>query len=120
MGKQKTISLGNLDAQRDWGYAGDFVEGMWRMLQQDEPGDFVLATGKTHSIKDFLTQAFKEIGINDWQPYVTIDKSLMRPAEVDLLLGNPAKAEKVLGWKRGVDFESLVKMMVDHDLKLEA
>lgn len=119
LGKQKEIVLGDLQPKRDWGYAGDYVEGMWRMLQQDKPGDYVLATGEAHSIEDFLTLAFKEIGIDDWKPYVRQDQAFMRPAEVDLLLGDPAKAEKELGWKRQVDFDGLVKMMVAHDLKLE-
>jgi GDPmannose 4,6-dehydratase len=120
LGKQKHIELGNLDAKRDWGYAGDYVEGMWRMLQQDKPDDYVLATGETHSIKDYLDAAFKVVGIDDWKPYVKQNKAFMRPSEVDILLGNPAKAEKVLGWKREVDFKSLVKMMVDYDLGLES
>lgn len=120
LGKQDHIELGNLEPKRDWGYAGDYVEGMWRMLQQDKPGDYVLATGETHTIKDFLTAAFKEIGIDDWQPYVKQNPAFMRPAEVDILLGNPAKAEQVLGWKRKVDFPGLVKLMVNHDLELEA
>ena len=119
LGKQKEIVMGNLDAKRDWGYAGDYVEGMWRMLQQDKPDDYVLATGETHSIREFLDIAFKEIGINDWKPYVKFDKKFMRPAEVDLLLGDPTKAEKILGWKREVDFPGLVKMMVENDLELE-
>ncbi len=119
LGKQKDIILGNLDAKRDWGYAGDYVEGMWRMLQQDKPGDYVLATGETHSIEDFLSLAFKEIGIDDWKPYVKQDQRFMRPAEVDVLLGDPTKAEKELGWKREVDFAGLVKLMVDYDLKKE-
>ena len=119
LGKQKEIVMGNLDAKRDWGYAGDYVEGMWRMLQQDKPDDYVLATGETHSIRDFLDLAFKGIGINNWKPYVKQDKQFMRPAEVDVLLGDPAKAEKVLGWKRKVDFPSLVKIMVENDLELE-
>ncbi len=119
LGKQDHIELGNLDPKRDWGYAGDYVEGMWRMLQQEKPGDYVLATGETHSIEDFLTLAFKEIGIDNWKPYVKQNPAFMRPAEVDILLGNPAKAEKELGWKRQVDFPGLVKMMVEHDLKLE-
>ncbi len=117
--KQKEIVLGDLWPKRDWGYAGDYVEGMWMMLQQDKPDDFVLATGETHSIEDFLSLAFKEIGIDDWKPYVRQDPAFMRPAEVDLLLGDPSKAEKILGWKRKVDFPGLVKMMVEHDLKLE-
>jgi GDPmannose 4,6-dehydratase len=116
LGKQKEIVLGDLWPKRDWGYAGDYVEGMWRMLQQDKPDSYVLATGETHSIEEFLTLAFKEIGIDDWKPYVKQDPKFMRPAEVDLLLGNPAKAEKELGWKREVDFPGLVKLMVEHDL----
>ena len=120
LGKQKEIVMGNLDAKRDWGYAGDYVEGMWRMLQQDKPGDYVLATGETHSIEEFVAQAFKEIGIDDWKPYVKFDPRFMRPSEVDVLLGNPAKAEKELGWKRKVDFPGLVKMMVEHDLEQES
>lgn len=119
LGKQKEIVLGNLDAKRDWGYAGDYVEGMWRMLQQEKSEDFVLATGETHSIEEFLELAFKEVGITDWKPYVRQDPAFMRPSEVDLLLGNPAKAEKQLGWKRQVDFPGLVKMMVEHDLVVE-
>ena len=119
LGKQDHIELGNLEPKRDWGYAGDYVEGMWRMLQQDEPGDYVLATGETHSIGEFLELAFKEIGIDDWRPYVKQNPEFMRPAEVDILLGNPAKAEKELGWKREVDFPGLVSMMVQNDLKIE-
>jgi len=120
LGKQQYIELGNLDPKRDWGYAGDYVEGMWRMLQQDKPGDYVLATGETHSIGEFLELAFAEIGINDWSPYVKQNPKFMRPAEVDILLGNPEKAEKILGWKREVDFKALVKMMVQNDIKLES
>jgi GDPmannose 4,6-dehydratase len=119
LGKQDHIELGNLEPKRDWGYAGDYVEGMWRMLQQDEPGDYVLATGETHSIGEFLELAFKEIGIDDWRPYVKQNPEFMRPAEVDILLGNPEKAEKVLGWKREIDFPGLVKMMVKNDLEIE-
>ncbi len=118
--KQKYIELGNLDSKRDWGYAGDYVEGMWLMLQQDEPDDYVLATGETHSIREFLDLAFREVGINNWQPYVKQNQQFMRPAEVDILLGNPAKAENVLGWKRRVNFAELVKMMVQHDIELES
>ncbi len=120
LGKQKELVLGDLWPKRDWGYAGDYVEGMWLMLQQDKPDDYVLATGETHSIKDFLDLAFKEIGIDDWKPYVRQDPAFMRPAEVDLLLGDPSKAEKVLGWKRNIDFPGLVKLMVEHDLKIES
>lgn len=120
LGKQTHIELGNLEPKRDWGYAGDYVEGMWRMLQQDQPGDYVLATGETHTIGEFLELAFKEIGVEDWKPYVKQNPAFMRPAEVDILLGNPEKAEKELGWQRKVDFPGLVKLMVQHDLGIEA
>jgi GDPmannose 4,6-dehydratase len=120
LGKQDHIELGNLEPKRDWGYAGDYVEGMWRMLQQTKPDDYVLATGETHTIGEFLDLAFKQIGINDWKPFVKQNPEFMRPAEVDILLGNPGKAEKVLGWKRAVDFPSLVKMMVEYDIGLES
>jgi GDPmannose 4,6-dehydratase len=120
LGLQDHIELGNLDAKRDWGYAGDYVEGMWLMLQQDEPDDYVLASGETHSIRDFLSQAFSEVGINDWKPYVKQNPAFLRPAEVDILLGNPKKAEEKLGWRRNVDFPGLVKMMVQHDIELES
>jgi GDPmannose 4,6-dehydratase len=120
LGKQDYIELGNLDSKRDWGYAGDYVKGMWLMLQQPKPDDYVLATGETHSIKDFLDAAFKEVGVDDWKPYVKQNPAFLRPAEVDILLGNPEKAEKVLGWKRKVDFQGLVKMMVDYDIGLES
>jgi GDPmannose 4,6-dehydratase len=119
LGKQDHIELGDLWPKRDWGYAGDYVEGMWLMLQQNKPDDFVLATGETHSIEEFLDLAFKEIGIDNWKPYVKQNPAFMRPAEVDLLLGDPTKAETVLGWKRKVDFPGLVKLMVQHDLGLE-
>ena len=120
LGKQDHIELGNLDPKRDWGYAGDYVEGMWRMLQQDRPDDYILATGETHSIKDFLEEAFAQVGIDNWKPYVKQNPAFLRPAEVDILLGNPTKAEQVLGWRRQVDFAGLVKMMVEHDLELES
>lgn len=120
LGKQEYIELGNLDAKRDWGYAGDYVEGMWRMLQQNKPGDYILATGETHSVSDFLELAFKEVGIDNWKPYVKQNPAFMRPAEVDILLGDPSKAEKELGWKRKVDFPGLVSMMVQYDLGVEA
>ena len=119
LGKQDYIELGDLWPKRDWGYAGDYVKGMWLMLQQDKPDDYVLATGETHSIEEFLDLAFKEIGIDNWKPYVRQNPAFMRPAEVDLLLGDPTKAEKQLGWKREVDFPGLVKLMVAHDLKIE-
>lgn len=120
LGKQDHLELGNLDSKRDWGYAGDYVEGMWRMLQQDKPDDYVLATGETHSISEFLDLAFKQVGIDDWKPYVKQNPAFLRPSEVDILLGNPAKAETKLGWKRKVDFPGLVKLMVEYDIGLES
>jgi len=120
LGKQKYIELGNLEPKRDWGYAGDYVEGMWRMLQQDKPDDYVLATGETHTISEFLNLAFQEVGIDDWKPYVKQNPAFIRPAEVDILLGNPTKAETKLGWKRAVDFPGLVKLMVQNDIGLES
>ncbi len=112
LGIEDHVTLGDLWPKRDWGYAGDYVRGMWQMLQHDEPDDFVLATGETHSIEEFLTLAFAEIGIDDWRPHVRQDPKYMRPAEVDILLGDPSKAERVLGWHREVDFHGLVKRMV--------
>lgn len=120
LGLQDHIELGDLWPKRDWGYAGDYVEGMWRMLQQEKPDDYVLATGETHSIEDFLAEAFKQIGIDDWHPYVKQNPAFMRPVEVDILLGDPSKAEKVLGWKRKVDFKGLVALMVKNDLAIES
>ncbi|HET7673031.1 MAG TPA: GDP-mannose 4,6-dehydratase [Candidatus Saccharimonadales bacterium] len=120
LGKQKEVVLGNLDAKRDWGYAGDYVRGMWLMLQQDKPDDYVLATGETHSIKDLLDAAFKAIDIEDWKPYVKQDPRFMRPAEVDILLGDPSKAKEKLGWEPEVNFEQLIKMMVESDLELQS
>jgi GDPmannose 4,6-dehydratase len=117
LGLQKKIELGDLWPKRDWGYAGDYVKGMWLMLQQDKADDYVLATGETHSIEEFLDLAFAEVGIKDWKPYVVRNEALTRPAEVDLLLGDPAKAERELGWKREVNFLDLVKLMVQHDLR---
>jgi GDPmannose 4,6-dehydratase len=116
LGLQEKISLGNLDSQRDWGYAGDFVEAMWLILQQDEPDDYVIATGETHTIGEFLDLAFRCAGIDDWTPYVEQDPRFMRPAEVDLLLGDPTKAMEKLGWQRKVSFEQLVERMYAHDL----
>jgi len=120
LGLQEYVELGDLWPKRDWGYAGDYVEGAWLMLQQDKPQDYVLATGETHSIEEFLDLAFEEVGIHDWKPYVRQNPAFMRPAEVDLLLGDPSKAEKELGWKRKVDFPGLVKLMVKHDLEVES
>lgn len=119
LGKRDHIVLGDLWPKRDWGYAGDYVRGMWQMLQHNEPDDFVLASGETHSIEEFLTLAFAEIGIDDWRPYVRQDERFKRPAEVDVLLGDPSKAEEVLGWRREVDFPGLVRLMVAHDLAYE-
>ena len=117
LGVQTTLSLGNLDARRDWGFAGDYVDAMWRMLQQPVGDDFVISTGETHSIRDFLDLAFAQAGIDDWEKYVFQDPKFFRPAEVDLLIGDPAKARDVLGWTPTVDFPSLVSMMVENDLK---
>ncbi|NUU16799.1 GDP-mannose 4,6-dehydratase [Cellulomonas humilata] len=117
LGLQDDITLGNLDAKRDWGFAGDYVDAMWRMLQQDEADDYVVATGETHSIRELLDISFKHVGIDDWEPLVKQDPRFMRPAEVDLLIGDPSKAQEKLGWKRQVDFPSLVTMMVDNDLE---
>lgn len=116
LGLQDSVELGSLWPKRDWGYAGDYVRGMWQMLQHQEPDDFVLATGQTHSIEQFLTRAFSEVGVTDWSPYVKQSDALVRPAEVDILLGNPAKAETVLNWKREVDFPGLVHRMVQNDI----
>lgn len=116
LGLQDNVQLGDLWPKRDWGYAGDYVRGMWQMVQHDIPDDFVLATGETHSIEDFLSLAFREIGVDDWAPYVVRNESFTRPAEVDILLGNPAKAERQLGWTREVDFPALVRLMVQHDI----
>lgn len=120
LGTQSHIDLGSLWPKRDWGYAGDYVRGMWQMLQHDEPDDFVLATGETHSIEEFLTLAFGEIGVDDWTPFVRQDAAQLRPAEVDILLGDPSKAENVLGWRRDVDFPGLVQRMIAHDLALQS
>ncbi|HEY4754083.1 MAG TPA: GDP-mannose 4,6-dehydratase [Candidatus Limnocylindrales bacterium] len=116
LGIQAGVTLGNLDAKRDWGFAGDYVEAMWLMLQQDEPSDYVVSTGETHSIRDLLDVAFGRVGISDWAPLVHQDPRFMRPAEVDLLIGDSTKAHTQLDWKPKVDFEALVRMMVDNDL----
>jgi GDPmannose 4,6-dehydratase len=113
-GLQDKLYLGNLDAQRDWGYAKDYVEAMWLMLQQDEPDDFVIATGETHSVREFLAQTFQCLGL-PWEPYVEIDPRYFRPSEVDLLLGDPSKALEQLGWQARTTFEELTKIMVDAD-----
>jgi GDPmannose 4,6-dehydratase len=117
LGVQDALTLGNLDAKRDWGFAGDYVEAMWLMLQQDEPNDYVIATGVTHSVRDFVAAAFAHVGIPEWQRYVKTDERYLRPAEVDLLIGDASKAESNLGWRPKVAFEQLVAMMVDNDLR---
>ena len=120
-GKLKTfpkLRLGNLEAFRDWGYAGDYVEAMWMMLQQPKPDDYVVCTGETHTIREFLDIVFKYIGIDDWTPYVVVDPEFYRPAEVDYLRGDNTKAKEKLGWEPKTSFEGLVKLMVDHDIKL--
>jgi GDPmannose 4,6-dehydratase len=116
-GLQDKLFLGNLDAKRDWGFAGDYVEGMWLMLQADKPQDFVLATGETHSVREFLDEVFGHLNL-DWKKYVEVDPRYFRPAEVDLLLGDAAKARKELNWKPAVTFKALAQMMTDADWKL--
>ena len=120
LGLQDEVVLGNLDSKRDWGYAGDYVKAMWLMLQQDDPDDYVVATGQTYSIEDLVQRAFGEVGIENWADYVRQDAKFLRPAEVDLLIGDASKARSVLGWEPEVDFPALVKMMVAHDLEAEA
>lgn len=115
LGLDTTLALGNLDAQRDWGFAGDYVDAMWRMLQQPTPGDFVVATGETHSVREFCELAFGHVDL-DWSDHVVIDERFFRPAEVDLLVGDPAQARDVLGWAPRTGFRELVEMMVDADL----
>jgi len=119
LGLQHELVLGNMDSKRDWGFAGDYVRGMWMMLQQDEPGDYVLATGETHTIEEFVELAFAEVGIENWRDYVRQDPKFFRPAEVDLLIGDASKARDVLSWKPEVDFSGLVAMMVANDLEVE-
>jgi len=115
-GRQTELVLGNLESRRDWGFAGDYVEAMWLMLQQEKPGDYVIATGETHSIRDLLDIAFNRVGIADWGRYVRQDPRFFRPAEVDLLIGDATRAREQLGWKPRGDFRSLIEMMVDADL----
>jgi GDPmannose 4,6-dehydratase len=115
LGLSDHLSLGNLDAHRDWGFAGDYVRAMWRMLQQDQPDDYVIATGQSHSVRQLVEAAFGHVGL-EWQKYVRIDQALLRPAEVDHLIGDASKARRVLGWEPSVTFERLVGMMVDADL----
>jgi GDPmannose 4,6-dehydratase len=117
LGKRDELALGNLDARRDWGYAKDYVEAMWLMLQQDKPDDYVIATGVTNTVRRCVEVAFDEVGL-DWESYVRIDDSLKRPAEVDLLVGDPGKAKRVLGWEPRTSFEELIRLMVRSDLEL--
>jgi len=117
LGLQDTIALGNLDAQRDWGFAGDYVDAMWRMLQQPEADDYVISTGTTQSVRTYLDVAFNHVGISDWEKHVYQDPAFFRPAEVDLLVGDATKARTKLGWEPQVSFPELVAMMVDADLE---
>jgi len=117
LGLQDKLYLGNIDAKRDWGFAGDYVEAMWLMLQQDEPGDFVIATGQMYSVREFLDEVFSYLDL-DWHKYVEIDQRYFRPSEVDLLVGDSGKARKILGWQPRVKFKELARMMIDADMKL--
>jgi GDPmannose 4,6-dehydratase len=117
LGLAKELRLGNLDAHRDWGYAGDFVRAMWMMLQQESPDDYVIATGRTHSVREFVRIAFEAAGLGSFEPYVVIDPRFVRPAEVDMLIGDASKARRVLGWEPEVGFEQLVVTMVEADLE---
>ena len=119
LGSQDVLAVGNMDVSRDWGFAGDYVHAMWLMLQQDEPDNYVVATGKCHSVRDLLEIAFHHVGINDWRPYVVQDERFFRPADVSLLIGDATKAHAKLGWKPQVDFQQLIEMMVDADLENE-
>jgi GDPmannose 4,6-dehydratase len=117
LGLQESVSLGNIDAKRDWGFAGDYVDAMWRMLQQPEGDDYVISTNETHSVREYLDVAFNHVGIADWEKHVFQDPAFFRPAEVDLLIGDSEKARTTLGWEPKVSFEELVRMMVDSDLE---
>jgi GDPmannose 4,6-dehydratase len=117
LGQQNELSLGNIEARRDWGFAGDYAEAMWLMLQQQVPNDYVISSGETHTVREFLDIAFNYVGLN-WEDYVTIDPRFFRPAEVDILLGDSSKARRELNWKPRVDFHELVEMMVHNDIKL--
>ena len=116
-GLQDKLYLGNIESKRDWGFAGDYVEAMWKMLQQDQPEDYVVATGQTHSVREFLDDVFGRLDL-DWQKFVEIDPRYYRPTEVDLLLGDAGKAKRQLGWEPKVDFKQLAQMMVEEDMKL--
>jgi GDPmannose 4,6-dehydratase len=119
LGQQKVLAVGNLDVSRDWGFAGDYVEAMWLMLQQEDPDDYVIATGKSHSIRDLLEAAFQHVGIDDWRPFVVQDERFFRPADVALLVGDATKAHAKLGWHPTVSFQQLIEMMIDADLENE-
>jgi len=120
LGKQNKLELGSLEPKRDWGFSGDYVEAMWLMLQQEKPDDYIIATGENHSVREFVSEAFKVIGIKDWEKYVVANKEKhMRPAEVDYLIGDASKAKNVLGWTAKTSFKELVKMMVEADLERE-
>jgi GDPmannose 4,6-dehydratase len=116
LGLAKELTLGNLDARRDWGFAGDYVRAMWLMLQQSKPDDYVIGTGRTHSVRELVDLAFRHVGL-DWRPHVKVDQALVRPAEVDILQADPHKAKATLGWVPEVSFEQLIAMMVDADLQ---
>lgn len=118
LGQRQTVELGNLEAKRDWGYSKDYVQAMWLMLQQDTPEDYVIATGETHSVGEFLEKAFTHVGIQDWQAHFSHNKAFDRPAEVDLLIGDPAKAKQKLGWQPSISFDQLVATMVDAELAI--
>ena len=117
--KQEKIHLGNINAKRDWGFAGDYVEAMWLMLQQENPSDYVIATGKSHSVKEFLEESFRYAGLGDWEDYVEIDKKYFRPIDIDNLVGDSSKAQKELGWKPKMDYKDMVHLMVDKDIETE-
>ncbi|MFQ5879752.1 MAG: GDP-mannose 4,6-dehydratase [Dehalococcoidia bacterium] len=120
LGKQERLPLGNLAVTRDWGFAGDYVEAMWLMLQQDSPADYVVGTGQSRSVRDLVELAFRSVGIDDWEKFVAVDQKLLRPAEVNQLLADPTKANVILGWRPKVSFPELVQMMVQADIELEA
>jgi len=119
LGRQKVLAVGNMDVSRDWGFAGDYVEAMWLMLQQPEPEDYVIATGESHSVRDLLQVAFNRVGIDDWRPYVEQDRRFFRPADVSVLVGDATKAHERLGWQPKIGFQELIEMLVDADLANE-
>ncbi len=117
--KQEKLYLGNINAKRDWGFAGDYVKAMWLMLQQKKPSDYVIATGKSHSVEEFLVEAFEYAGLGDWKKYVEIDKKLIRPQDIDNLVGDSSRAKKEIGWEPTIQYKELIRLMIDDDLKLE-